>query len=658
MGRSRTLWPVAAVIAVALLAAGAGRSASEMGALPTAGLQPFGSCDELLGYLKQNTLPLIPPGFEGSPPPPTAPAALGVATALPTAATGAVPEVEFSSTNVQERGIDEPDIVKTNGSHVFAVVGEKLYVADVRAHPASAERRVAPRPRVVGSLTLDPGARHELLLHGRRLLVLSRNAASPEPVPVLPRFPIITPSFQQSSVLREVDVSDPARMHVVRTLWLEGAYVSARLREGAARVVVASSLPSRLKLPIGYWLSRAEADRHRALVAFSGIEDWLPSYVLHDAQSDTRKRRPLADCVGVSRPPAFDGLGMLTVLTIDLERGLEPVDHDAILTDGQIVYGSSKSLYVATGEAQRPLFVGLQVVPELVRTTIHKFEASQRTSTDYAASGGVRGFLLNQWSVSEHKGVLRVATTDTPAGWASPQDESFVTTLRENGSELVTLGRVGGLGRGESIFGVRFIGDVGYVVTFRRTDPLYTVDLADPEHPRLVGELKILGYSAYLHPLREELVLGLGQDATARGVALGTQLSVFDVSDLGRPQRLHRQKIEAGTSAAEHDHHAFLYWHPARLVVVPIEQYGNDAFVGAIGFRATRAHGIQEVGRVVHVEKAAVRAASPGLPVLGPVHAPIYRSFVVRNTLYTVSEAGIRANHVETFADRGWASFG
>jgi uncharacterized secreted protein with C-terminal beta-propeller domain len=659
MGRSRTAWPVAAVIAAALLAAGAGRSASEMGASSTAGLQPFGSCDELLGYFKQNTLPLIGPGFEA--PPPGGGVPLGPTSGpTPSAATTvAVSGVDFSPTNIQEPGVDEPDIVKTNGSHIFAFAQGKLFAVDVRSDPASAERRVAQRPRVVGSLSLDAASRHELLLHGNRLLVFSGGAAPQPlhaPMPLPPGAYAVPPYVQPGSVLREIDVSDPAKMRVVRTLWLEGAYVSARLREGAARVVIASSLPSRLRLPIGHWQPKAQADSSRARLASSGIEDWLPSYVLHDAQSDTRKRRPLADCVGIFRPPAFGGFGMLTVLTIDLERGLEPVDHDAILTDGQIVYGSSRSLYVATGQAQRPLFGGLQVVPELVRTAIHKFDASQRTSTHYVASGDVRGFLLNQWALSEHDGVLRVATTETPTGWASRQDESFVTTLREKGSELVTLGRIGGLGRGESIFGVRFIGDVGYAVTFRRTDPLYTIELADPERPRVVGELKILGYSSYLHPLAEDLVLGVGQDATAQGGVLGLQLSVFDVSNLRRPQRLHRKKIESRASEAERDHHAFLYWQPTRLVVVPVDMYANGELFGAIGFRTSRARGIQEVGRVAYPRTVTGRGASKNsIPAL--VHAPIRRSIVVRNTLFTMSEVGIQANNVETFADRGSVSF-
>ena len=112
-------------------------------------------------------------------------------------------------------------------------------------------------------------------------------------------------------------------------------------------------------------------------------------------------------------------------------------------------------------------------------------------------------------------------------------------------------GRIGGLGKGERVYSVRFVGDTGYVVTFRQIDPLYTLDLADPERPRVLGELKIPGYSAYLHPIGEGLLLGVGQDATEEGRPTGTQISIFDVSDLRRPTRVHQEALGMGWTEAE-----------------------------------------------------------------------------------------------------------
>ena len=236
--------------------------------------------------------------------------------------------------------------------------------------------------------------------------------------------------------------------------------------------------------------------------------------------------------------------------------------------------------------------------------------------------------------------MLRAATT---VGWG-PDAESKVTTFAERGGHLAQRGQVGGLGRGERIYAVRFIGDVGYVVTFRETDPLYTVDLADPDHPRVMGELKIPGYSAYLHPVGEDLLLGVGQEATDDGRVRGLQLSLFDVSDLARPTRV--QKLRLGgrfsSSEAEWDHHAFLWWPATQLALLPVE---SEAFSGAAAFRVARAEGIAELGRISHAG-----AGASWTP-------PVSRAVVVGERLLTISDLGVKANALDGLAERGWTAF-
>ena len=322
------------------------------------------------------------------------------------------------------------------------------------------------------------------------------------------------------------------------------------------------------------------------------------------------------------------------------------MDSDAIMGGGQVVYASTRNLFVATprwiatpGEAR-------ELPPERT-TTIHKFSASDPGRTAYTASGAVPGFLLNQFAVSEDRGILRVASTDEPEWWNGNRDgesQSFVTTLEERGGRLVRLGQVGGLGRGERVFAVRFIGDAGYVVTFRQVDPLYVVDLSKPSHPRVAGELKVLGYSAYLHPIGRNLLLGIGQDATESGTQTGGQLSLFDVSDPSRPRRLHRHRLGGGSwSEAEQDHHAFLWWAPRRLAVMPVQNYPPNPFFGAVGFRVTRSSGITEVGRASHAPR--------------DYSAAIRRSLVVEGKLITVSDFGIAANSMDTLAEQAWLAF-
>ena len=137
------------------------------------------------------------------------------------------------------------------------------------------------------------------------------------------------------------------------------------------------------------------------------------------------------------------------------------------------------------------------------------------------------------------------------------------------------IGSVGGLGKTEQIRAVRFLGDTGYVVTFRQTDPLYVIDLTDPANPVLDGELKIPGYSAYLHPVGDGLLLGVGQDATDSGQTLGTQLSLFDVSDPTNPQQIDTLAI-GGSSEVEWDHKAFLYWPEDGTIVLPVSPGWNN----------------------------------------------------------------------------------
>jgi hypothetical protein len=211
------------------------------------------------------------------------------------------------------------------------------------------------------------------------------------------------------------------------------------------------------------------------------------------------------------------------------------------------------------------------------------------------------------------------------------------------------VGSVGGLGKGERIFSVRFLGEVGYVVTFRQTDPLYTLDLSDPANPMVVGELKILGYSAYLHPLGGGLLLGVGQDATEEGWTLGTQVSVFDVSDPANPERIHQYTMKGGSSDVEFDHRAFLYWEPTATAVIPVQRWGwdersgkDDYFVGAIGLELDRDRGIQEIGSIVHG---------------GEWTGQIRRSVVIGDTVFTMSALGLAGSDLATLAETSWVAF-
>jgi hypothetical protein len=402
---------------------------------------------------------------------------------------------------------------------------------------------------------------------------------------------------------------------------LAGRLAGARLTGGTARVVVASSPEP---IPV------ADPVALRALARRQPTSRWLPRTTIRSRITRRTFRRSVVPCSHVRRPQAFSGLDLLSVLTIDLDRGLYSVGRQAVMAGAQDVYASPSSLVVATRRYVPGTADGTTLTGGV--TELHLFDAGAEPRTPYRASGTVPGFVLNQFALSEHEAALRVATTQE-APWtpdSGAQSESMVTVLRPAGDRLVTVGRVGGLGRGERIYGVRFLGDRGYLVTFRQVDPLYVLDLSDPESPRVRGELKITGYSAYLHPVSPTRLLGVGQEATEEGRRLGPQVSLFDVADPAQPKLLARAGLGTyGWSPAEQDHHAFLYWAPARLAVLPLDAAD---FSGALAFRVGSA-GVAEAGRITHPAPAEDR-----LP------PPIGRSIVVGQRLLTVSASGIATN--------------
>ena len=628
-----------AIVAIAAVSAATLGAAADAGNTRAASrLRAFDSCPSFVAYARQHALPLVGPwgigggavGMRFGALPPSA-----ARDAIAGAKSGA--EIEFSGTNVQEQGVDEPDLVKTNGRTLFVLSGAGVSALDVRTG----------KPRLLQTLKLESGAT-ELLLHGNRLLALGQGA--PIGIPIDAPTGIRAPwPYPSRSTITEIDVGNPSRMRVARTLELEGGYLAARLVGRAARIVLSSPMGIDLPFvqPVGTepGATARATEQNKAVARAAEARRWLPGYTLKSASGRVTGQGRIVQCRNVRRPPIFAGLGMLTVLTIDVERGLDPIDSDAVVSDGRVVYASKSRLYVATERWDKRLLTG-RPIPGETSTAIHAFDIASPTRTHYVASGNVMGVLLNQWSLSERNGILRVASTEQPVWWGGPRTESetSVTTFGEQAGALVQLGRVGGLGKGERVYAVRFIGDVGYVVTFRQVDPLYTLDLSLPSRPLVRGELKILGYSAYLHPVGDDLLLGIGQDATEDGRVLGTQASLFDVSDIRSPKRLDAFSVGKGWSEAEHDHHAFLWWPRTRLAVLPVQAYGESQFAGALGLRVRRADGLQGVGRVSHPGHAA-----------NDVGAAIRRSVVVGDVLYTVSDVGVKASALSSFADLGFA---
>jgi uncharacterized secreted protein with C-terminal beta-propeller domain len=639
--------PALAAVAVALVAVCAGSAVPLATVLPATvppagsggpvGLVTFDSCDGVLRDFRAASAPHVGPyGFdEGGAVPVSGRGdvltqdAAGVPEARAAAPVQQAPD--HTGTTVQEAGVDEPDLVKTDGRRVVTVVDGRLRVVD------TATRRQTG-VLDLGALGLGAGAVSQLLLHGdRALLIASRHpgfvadvapAGPGRPAPPVPPVP------GTGTTLAQVDLSGEPR--VLATLDLDGAHVDARQVGAVVRVVLRSAPDLPFVRPTDRDGHARALLENRAVLDRSRIEDWLPHYSLTSA--GTTREGVLVDCSRVSRPvvPVPERVAaLLTVLTFDLPVPLGTGDPVSISADGDTVLGTATSLYVAGDHRSAAGST----------TTIHQFDVSRPGPPAHVASGAVEGVLLDRYALSEHAGHLRVATTTDPL----PATESAVTVLRREGGGLVRTGRVAGLGPGELIRGVRFAGDTGYVVTFRQTDPLYVLDLADPAAPRAAGELKITGYSAHLRPTGNGLLLGVGQEATDRGARLGTQVSLFDVGDPAAPRRLATHHVPGSSTEAEFDPHAFLHDEETGLIVLPVAEDGaarrrsTPAAPGALVLSLRNA-ALTEIGTVRHPASALSAGG-------------VRRSFLVAGELWTLSAAGIVVSGIETLDQRALVPF-
>lgn len=608
----RTRTAAAVSLVLALVAADAADAA-------TARLKAFSSCKALVGYARDGAARTrggvgvvgravpAPPISIATPPiaPPSQVGAAPVAAAPEATSDGAVPE--FSGTNTQEIGVDEPDVIKTDGRRIFAVTDRTLRVID----PATST--------VTGTLELS-GEGHRILLRGDRVLVIASRGAAPDQLVSRPVAPPADATPNAITVVTELDVSGAPK--VLRTMDVPGRFVDARQNGATVRLVI-DSVPNPIAQPQTASLSR-----------------FLRSTVLKSSISGRTFKRRLAPCRAVTHPRQFSGLDLLAILTIDLDRGMYSLDRDGVLAGAQVVYGSGSSLYVASRRYVRAVELGTGE-PDGIRTEIHRFDISDPARTVYRATGTVPGFILNNYALSEYAGHLRVASTEQPPWRAGSVDATNrVTVLRQQGAKLNQVGAVSGLAPGERIYAVRFMGDRGYVVTFVQElgDPLFTLDLSDPERPRVAGELHLPGYSAYLHPVGEHQLLGIGRENQI--INPDVKASLFDVSDPAAPKEVARLTWPSSSTALEDEPHAFLYWAPSRLAVLPLLTFGEPTFLGAVAVRVD-ADALTEAGRITHGDG------------LGSVE----RSLVIGDKLYSLSYLGLSTVSVDTLAPVGFTAF-
>jgi hypothetical protein len=525
--------------------------------LANADLTRPASCDALLDSYIDRALEQVGPYGWGGGPIIMFGAASEDAAAAPSTAGSARSTVKTSrsvsnesGTNVQELGVDESDVVKVAGPLLLRLRDGVLVVYDVSGE----------EPVELSSTRLEDaeGIGWSGTVGGEMVLVDGRAVV------------IGSSSDGLRSTITTVDLSDPTSPSVVDATTIRGRASAVRLHGDVVRVVLQNGLPELdFTYPDGRLGEIASRLRNRGLVRDTTLADWLP----------TIDGEPIVACEDVAVPDDEDAtLGTTTVLAFD---PASPTDHGshAVATDSDTSYFSTDRFYLAANSGPDwgwgDCIDCRMAMPIGGTTPIYAFALDGLDAT-YVASGEVEGRIADRWSMDAVGGSLRIAVGPS----SETGNFNSVVTLREDGSSLVEEGRVDKLGVNEEIKSVRWFDDLAIVVTFRQTDPLYAIDLTDPAAPRLLGELKIPGFSEYLHPLGEHRLIGVGQDATLQGMTRGAQAALFDVTDLTAPRQLDVVRYPKNSQAGAGTDPRQFTWLPEQRVALTVVSQGWTGTTG------------------------------------------------------------------------------
>jgi len=485
----------------------------------------------------------------------------------------APPGTDYSATNIQVAGVDEADIVKTDGEYIYLVSGNRTII--VKAYPPE-------QAQVLSEIELE-GTVVGIFINGDRLVVFE------EETPYYPYYDVRwgpTGEFYMPLIIspktsiKVYDVSDRENPRLQRELSADGQYVSSRMIGDYAYVVINEPVyeqDDELNLPRIY---------------FGDNETEIPATDIY--------------CCYVS-----DYFYMYTTI-----MAINTQDDNQEPTYETILLGASSNLYVSLNNIYLTFPVWGRGVGDFGKSSIHRIHI-EGNEIEYVANGEVPGMVLNQFSMDEYGGYFRVATT-TREGTS----RNHVYTLD---MALNITGSLTDLAPGETIYSARFMGERGYLVTFKQVDPLFVIDLSDPYNPEELGYLKVTGYSDYLHPYDENHIIGIGKETTDAGEFAwyqGVKISLFDVTDVGNPREI--SKIEIGDRGTDSpvlwDHKAFLFDKARNLLVMPILEakvdvtkyseaelvwaYGEPVWQGAYVFHVSPDTGIGLDGRITHIESS------------------------------------------------------
>ena len=621
-----------------------------------------------------------------------------------------------SETETQVKGVDEADIVKADGTKLYVLHGQKFVIVD--AWPAA-------NLAVAGGIDIE-GTPNEMFVANGRAVVFSTVDGAPlyAAAGVTPRTaysdgyttPLyagvadVAPGYSGGGTyvanpLTKVTVLtlDDGNASVARELYFEGDYLSSRRVASKVRLILeggthgptleySPTLPNKVSSTGQYQpptqdeqIAAWETLRSKNLAAIdaTSYSDWVPVSFTKDGGG---VHAGSMDCANFYMPGVGSTeFGMTQVQAFDLDLPSQPPSSVAIVGAAETVYGNANSLVLAGRAYVDPWLWRRSSYPTtdangmptpsapvetLNYTHLHLFNVED-VQPEYVASGTVRGDVKDQFALDEKQGLVRVTTTEQlsgpPLSDGRQNEQSHVFVLKSGSEGLSVIGDTGPIAPGEQLYSTRYIGDKAYVVTWHVTDPLFVIDLAQPTQPKILGELKIPGFSEYMHPLDDTHLLTIGRETddtghqhTDGGYWYGLSIQVFDVTDPLNPALAHKYVYDGGdyaTSEATQNHKAFTYFDDRKLLAFPYVRqsgFGATANSGPSStlevFHVDVASGIQKLGSVDHSSLLGTMPNGNYGYCGGYFDGSVRRGVFFENVVYSISYGGILANDVANLA--------
>ncbi len=533
-------------------------------------------------------------------------------------------DVDFSETNIQVEGVDEPDIVKTDGKYIYLLSNSKIYI--IKAYPEN-------ESKVLSTIDLDDIYVSNLFLRNNKLIVFGSQ----------PQYHICygyyRGSYESDTDVNIYDISDRNNPEIDQEIKIDGSFIDARLIGDNIYIITSENT---------YNIYR-EIDGNETIS--------IPEISINNVS----KKIPVESIHYVNSSQKIDSLTY--VVAVDLETN-EVNQESFMFSSSSTLYVSKNNIYLtySSYEYLEPdISKGRIYGSSTTKTIIHKISIDDN-NIEYISKGEVPGRIINQFSMDEHNGFFRIATQTNDH---SKDKCSNVFVLNDT---LSVVGKITDIAPNENMHSARFMGNRAYLVTFLNIDPFFVIDLSDPYNPEILGELKIPGYSDYLHPYDENHVIGIGKDSDASidsdkihsdnavfyTAILGVKIALFDVTDPENPKEVSKVVIgdRGSNTPVLHNHKALLFDREKELFVIPLnavkrdEETGQriDSYQGAYVYNLNSEDGFIYKGRISHENK---QKSSDIYYDYYSSFSQIKRSLFIDDTLYTISDSMIKLNQIK-----------